>query len=531
MGTLYTGGSVISSVTIRSYDSDGNAGWTAYHNNNIFGIAVDSSNIVIAGGGRVSFPSGVTTLAYDGLGNLLWTADHGTTIYTTATHGGYYYTVGNRTSNLTTRKYDIDGNLIWARDYHGANLRAIAIDSDENFYVAGVVNSSITTRKYDSDGDLIWSVNHGLQVNAIAIDSNGNVYTGGVGDSGSSNYTTRKYDNDGNLTWSLKHDPSGPSTVNCIAVDSSGNVYTAGTRVSGSPNITTRKYDTDGNETWNADHGNEVKCIVVDELGNVYTGGLEIGSPEYTTRKYNSSGTLQWSVNHNSTVWCIAYNAPAVPPALPISISLGVPLGTFAALPPAVQLSIALATPSGTQPPAPPDLLAYSKPPQTFYRLYITDSSGVTEIPMGSFQCKRRRNDSAWLDIEIPQFTQSLVDFIADRVGRELVIYSGVRIGTTETLGQFLRATLTEYRYERDIAYGLIRLTGRVIPTAYETGNRNLIGVQRRGKNESKLTARASVDFLLRPGDTVDDGINSWVVDSITYFVGPMESWMDLKED
>ncbi len=437
MGTLYTGGSVISSVTIRSYDSDGNAGWTAYHNNNIFGIAVDSSNTVIAGGGRVSFPSGVTTRAYDGLGNELWTADHGATIYATATHGGYYYTVGNRTSSVTTRKYDSDGNLVWSRDYHGANLRAIAIDADENFYVAGVVNSSITTRKYDSDG----------------------------------------------------------------------------------------------NETWNADHGNEVKCIVVDELGNVYTGGLETGSPEYTTRKYNSSGTLQWSVNHNSTVWCIAYNAPAIPPALPISISLGVPLGTFAALPPALPLSLALAIPTGTQPPAPPDLSIYSKPPQTFYRLYITDSSGVTEIPMGSFQCKRRRNDSAWLDIEIPQFTQSLIDFVAERVGRELVIYSGIRVGTTETLGQFLRATLTEYRYERDIAYGLIRLTGRVIPTAYETGNRDLIGVQRRGKNEGKLTARASVDFLLRPGDTVDDGINSWVVDSITYFVGPMESWMDLKED
>lgn len=531
MGTLFTGGSVISSVSVRSYDSDGNAGWTAYHNNNVFGITTDNSGNVFFGGGRVSFPSGVTTYAYDGQGNELWTADHGTTVNAVAANSGYFYTVGNRTSSVTTRKYDSDGTLIWSRDYHGANLRAIAIDADENFYVAGVITSSLTTRKYNSSGTLQWSANHGLQVNAIAIDSDGNVYTGGVGDSGSSNYTTRKYDNDGNLVWSVLHDTSGPSTVNCIAVDSDGNVYAAGTRVSGSPQFTTKKYDSDGNVIWTADHGDEVKAITVDELGNVYTGGLKTGSPEYTTRKYNSSGTLQWSVNHNSTVWCIAYYPPAAPPGLSIDLGLGLPLGTFAALPPGLSSGISLAIPTTTQPADPPDLYLYEKPPQTFYRLYITGDSDVIELPMSSFQCKRRRNDSTWLDVEIPQCTQDLIDFVAARVGKELVIYSGVKIGSTEIEGQFMRATITEHRYEKDSKYGLMRLTGRVIPTAYETGSRYLNGVERRGEKEGKKTTRAMVDFLLRPGDTVNDGLASWTVGYISYFISPMQSWMDVNED
>lgn len=525
MSTLVTGGTQTSSITTRTYDSAGTAGWTANHGGNVYGIVADPSGNVYTVGSRVS---SLTTRKYTGDGTLSWSKDHGASVYAAALNSsGQLHTAGNYTGTYTTRKYDVDGTVLWSRNYHGANLRGIAVDSSETTYVAGAVSSSTTTRVFDSGGTESWNANHGLQVNGIAVDADGNVYTGGVGDSGSSNDTTRKYNSSGTLQWSVQHGVGNPATVNCIAVDADGNVYTGGTRVSGSPQVTTRKYDTDGSLLWTADHGAEVKGIAVDSEGNVYTGGVDTGS--YTTRKYDSSGSLLWSVQHGTTVWCVHCWEAAAVPGLPISLGLGVPFAAFAALPGSLADALALAVPTVTVFPDPPNLAAFTTPPQTFYRLYLSGNP-VVELPLIAFQCRRRYGDSTWLDVDVAGATATTVSLIAARIGAELIIYAGTRVGTVETSGPFIRTTITEYRDERTAGSSTLRITGRVIPTAYSTTSRILVGIQQRGKNNGLRTVKASVDFLLRPGDTVFDGVASWTAGSILYLVGTRSNFMQVTE-
>lgn len=528
MTTIATVGSVNSTITTRTYDGDGNAGWTAAHGTNVNAVCFDSGGNVYTGGNRPF--SNITTRKYDGTGNLLWSADHGSVVRGIALHPAGVVAAGNRTSSVTTRLYDSDGGLTWSRDYLGGTVYCVAADSSSNVYVGGARTSSITTAKYNSSGTLQWSADHGLQVNGIAVDSSGNVYTAGVGNSGSSNYTTRKYNSSGTLQWSIKHDTKGPSTVYCIAVDSDGNVYTGGNVVSGSPAATTRKYDTDGNLIWSVNHGAFVYGIAVDSDGNVYTGGNSNGT--YTTRKYDSSGNLQWSVFHGLDVFGIAVLSPSELPALAIGFSLGIPTAGFSSAIPALSFNLKLATPTATPQPIPPDLTLVVGDYSTIYRLLITGKPDPLEVKLISLQCRRRLGQSTWLDVVTEYTSQEQFDEIVSRVGGELVVYSGtVDSSGHETTGQFIRAVLTEYRNEITPRAGTIQLTGRVVPVAFSATTMVLSGVSKKGKDTAgRKTARCSVDFLLRPNDTVNDGSSSWLAGSILYFISPFESWMDVVE-
>ena len=117
----------VESVTTRKYDFSGNeitVGWPVSSGNSARGVAVDSNNNIITGGGLIG--------------------------------------------NLTTRKYDSDGNLIWSRN-HGAQVFGVAVDGNNNIITGGSVVGNLTTRKYDSDGTLLWSVNHNQTVFGIAV--------------------------------------------------------------------------------------------------------------------------------------------------------------------------------------------------------------------------------------------------------------------------------------------------------------------------------------------------------------------------
>lgn len=211
------------------------------------------------------------------------------------------------TDNVNSvRTYDADLNAEWKYN-HGANVHAVAADTDGNVYMAGARASSLTTRKLDTDGAAVWSVDHGATAYAIAVGSDGVVATGGAR---TSSITTRTYAYDGTAGWTADHG----ATVFCIAIDSSGNVYTGGNRyTTSSPQGHVRKYNSSGTLQWTLDLGSSVSYvygIAVDSSGNIYVTGYRDSS--ITTRKYNSSRTLQWSQDEGGNGTAIAIDANGV---------------------------------------------------------------------------------------------------------------------------------------------------------------------------------------------------------------------------
>jgi len=226
---------------------------------------------------------------------------------------------------------------------HGADVFAVAVDNDGNFYIGGKWTATGTTRKYNSDGTLQWSAQHGNSVRAIAVDADGNVYTAG---DRTSNLTVRKYNSAGSLQWSR----DTGTTARGIAVDTDGYVYVCGSYYS-STNL--RCYDSDGTQKWTKNVGSGAVCysvacdnaghllvgtdyfsrsiyklnlvpgntaapsdawyaahgtfygVAFDQDGNCFGSGSRASSG-HTTRKYNSLGALQWSADHGATTAAIA---------------------------------------------------------------------------------------------------------------------------------------------------------------------------------------------------------------------------------
>lgn len=348
---------------------------------------------------------------------VAWSASHGATVRAVAVRGDFFYTAGDRVSNLTTRKYDADGNEVTADDWpidHGATVHAIAVDSAGNVYTGGVRTSNLTTRKYNSAGTLQWSVDHGSTVYAIAVDASGNVYTGGLP---VSNVKIRKYDSSGTLDtgWELQWATGGGypeqvyglctdatylyatkyrgfSNTNTVrkyrlsdagvewskdielvmkgvVADSSGNVYVCGERNFGNYHLF--KLNSGGTTQWSKDpggYGALGTSVGVDSDGNVYAG---VNNSLY---KYNSSGTAQWDYDHGWNVYAVAVGAAALVttvPGLSLPIALGIPWHTLYDTVPALALPIALGVPQSQGATAP-----------DFYDLSATVSALAADDPV-----------------------------------------------------------------------------------------------------------------------------------------------------
>ena len=113
-----------------------------------------------------------------------------------------------------------------------------------------------------------------------------------------------------------------------------------------------------------------------------------------------------------------------------------------------------------------------------------------------------------------------------------LLIYCGVRTAAgVESFGELLRATLTEADYTIEAAVAPLTLTARVQTPSYSATTRTLIGVSARGRDkQGRRWARCAVDPLLRPGDTVNDGVASWGVGALEYQIASGWAWMDVIE-
>jgi len=470
---------------------------------------------------------------YDDDGNEQWTASHGGYVYCAAIDtDGNVYTGGASISSVTTRKYDSGGNLIWSKN-HGATVYGIAVDGDGNVYTGGASISSVTTRCYNSSGDEQWTANAGSGgVRAIAV-SGDVVVTGG----GSSSSSLRTYALDGTAGWTAR----AYSPVYGVAIDDDGNVYGVGDGNYGDYSVGF-KYNSSG--TLLSSYLSEMigYGASVDSDGNFYFT-TELAN-YYSIYKYNSSATLVWrktgNINTAINSYGIFWKNVVEPiqsqiPALIISVLLAAPSGGIP--PPTYQIpqlpvAISIALPSATTPPLPPEMAGL--PVAKIYRAWVSALGGSTllELPLASFQCVRRANESTWLTVTLSTYTPALAAQLAARIGGDLVIDAGHRLaGGNEVLGRFLRATVTAVEHERERGQASIRVTARVINPAYVTTTRALYGIQNQNSDNGRITVICETDPLLRPGDTAlaARGV-SFVVGTIRYAVSPHGSIMELTE-
>lgn len=481
---------------------------------------------MIVTGGAVS--SGITTRVYDDAGNVLWTADHGDTVYAVAADAdGNVYTGGAQSSGVTTRKYDSSGVVQWSVD-HGGTVYGIAVDASGNVYTVGQSSFSDgkTTRKYDSSGAVQWGADNGTTARGAAVNGS-TLITGGYYLSFSP--TIRSYALDG-TAGTTKY---WGADLYAVALDSSGNWYMCGNGTAGSSRIL-RKANSAGTETWAINLGGGTGYgVAVDSSGNVYLGSDRVSS--LTTRKYNSGGTLQWSADHGATVYAVAWAQPGVKtaiPGLPLALALGVPSGLGWTGIPGLPLLLSLGIPASPAPPPPPEWAAI--PMARIYRAYLSavGGSGLLEIPIASFQCTRRLGASTWLAITVPTYSAPLFAAIQAVVGGELVINAGTRdTAGIETLGVFLRATVTDVEQEHDAGAGSIRITARVINPSYSSASRALSDIRQVIRNNDKITVICDCDPLLKPNDTATARGESFVVGAIRYSVSPRDAFMEVVED
>lgn len=500
------------SYTGRQYDGDGNAGSTLSWGNTLYACDLDSSGRLYVAGARIT---GIYShRVYDASLATVWQADHGAELRAIAARsdGGAFVGGFGPSSANHFRKYNNDGTVDWSKSLSPL-ITGVACDGSDYGYA---VRETTTTalHKYNVSGTEQWSKSHGANLYCVAVDASGNVYIGG---GVSSSVTTRKYNSGGTQQWTANHG----AIVRGIAVDASGNVYTTGNT---SSSITTRKYNSSGTQQWTADHGGTCYGIDVDASGNVYVVG------NGSLKKYDSSGTEQWSKTHNGALYGVAVfeTLGGLPPGLPIPLGLGVPQSVVSHTIGGLALPLGLGAVTASAPPLPPDLAALGDP-VAIYRLYLSGNT-LLELPLASFQCRRRAGAQSWIDVEIPQWIAALWADIAARADFKLALYAGALVGGAETIGSFLEAIVTERRYERDLMGGSIRLTGRLTETATTPATHALRGIVRSGRDGGKRFARAAIDFLVRPGDTVTDGAASWVVDSVSHFVGRGDAYMDVTE-
>lgn len=513
-----------SNTSVHQRNNAGTGGWDADHGATVYGIAVDSNgNVAVGGASNGTY----TTRKYNSAGTLQWSANHGNQVNAVAVDSsGNVYTAGALASSVAVRQYDSAGTLNsgWNWDVNSKTMNAIHFGADGYIYVAGTYDSASVTNcaMRDTAGNTQWygNLHTGQTLYGIAADASGNIYVAGV--RSGTLLTTRKYDSSRTLQWSKDHG----DTVYCICVDGAGNVYTGGASSIASGGVSTRKYNSSGTQQWAVDHGATVRGIAVDADGNVYTTGASNGT--YTTRKYDSSGSAVWSITVSADSYAIALGTdpPNIVPGLPIKLALGVPFATVYHDIQALPIKLALGVPTASDPPLPP-----LGDGQTIYRLYLATGTNILELPLKSFQCRRRRNDSTWLAVESPAPSAATLAALL-KTTREIVIYSGIRDSAgTETMGEFLRATVTEWETEKTSAsYGL-NLTCRVAAVNETLQTRALEGVIETKSDAGRRSIRAEkVNHRLRPGDTVTYGAISFVAHNVTYEVGVGGAWMEVQE-
>lgn len=522
-------------LTTRKVYGDGTLIWSKDHGNHVAAIAVDSDGYVYTGGRSATSDYYNAVRKYDSDGTEItdgWPISVGSANPVAClaidedgnVYVGSVYT--NSTSKMIQKYASSGGDVIWQtyQEHVGGSVRGLAITDDGHLIAVGDRSSNKSLWKVDrSTGEVIWYADHGGNLRSVAVDSLGNIYTGGYA---VSSVTTRKWTDDGSEMTDDDWPINGGGTILSIAT-ADGMVVTGGLLDS---SITTRAYQaSDGAALWTANHGNTVNVVAIDDAGAVYTGGVL--SSSVNIRKYDSDGTeitITWP-GGTPEAFFMGPSPPltASSPGLAFSLALSLPTLKMSHIVSGMALSLAFGAPTVTEPPIPP-----IGDGQAIYRGYLTGLSSLIEIPLVSIQCRKRQDDSTWLTVQSPGSAAWLATVIsALAAGGQLVIYSGQRASNgAETLGEFLRATLTDYEAEQTPGDWTITLQARVDAQLEVLQTRVMAGIAQRFQEQARRKIRCQINPLLRPGDTVDAGDATWIAHNILYRIDAYSAWMDVQE-
>ncbi len=537
MGIVAVVGDAVSGVTLRVYDESNHMqSWTANHGATVYAVAADSSGNVFIGGAAGT--GGYTVRKYALDGSLIWSYDHGATVYAVAIdpNGNLFIGGDAGTGGYEARKLSADGTTSLWGVVHGATVYGIAAFAD-NSSVSMVLtgaqgDGSYTTRCYFTAGSSYWNYNHGATTYSVVLKNSG-VFVAGASYAG---VTTRYLYSTGSLAGSFDLGATARTICNGDA-DDSGSFYLLYAGDSTGAQTTVRHfYSIDSLLRWTANHGATVYGSTPNANGDFYTVGADASG--VNLRKYSATGTLDtnWNLSHGGTLYAVAWSAAVLAaqtlaPGLLLSVLLAVP--TFVGViinAPALIVPLALSAPTITVPPLPPDWTG--PPPQTLYRVYITGGAELLEVSIAALQCKRRLGDSTWLVLELPTYSPALAAAIAARPNGQLVVYAGVRSAAgVETMGEMMRAWWTETEITREAYHAGLKVTGRIVPTAFTAQTRTLRAIETQSRDTAgRWTVRCAVDPLLRPNDTALFGVLSMTVGAITYRIAPNEAWMDVEQ-
>lgn len=166
------------------------------------------------------------------------------------------------------------------------------------------------------------------------------------------------------------------------------------------------------------------------------------------------------------------------------------------------------------------------------YRGYVVKTGEADlEIPVSSFQARRRDGEPSYLAMVVPNPGDYLTALNA-LSGGQIVIKAGFADVTTgeETLAELERADWDYFRYDLGPMSGSATLSGHRTVAARAPVTRTLTGISYKAVTDGIRTVRCEPDMYLAPGDTADLGDETFVVASISYTVSPRQAFMEVQE-
>ena len=158
------------------------------------------------------------------------------------------------------------------------------------------------------------------------------------------------------------------------------------------------------------------------------------------------------------------------------------------------------------------------------YRCYLDD----LEIPITSFQGRFKSGDPSFLSVVVPGM--DLAAEIAARAGGTLTVYAvkEYRSGheTSEILGSVVN---DEIRIDEGVTSQSITIDGHRT-TTHTPKAVTLSGSEYRATYGGATRVRCTPDFYLRPGDTVTIDDDTFVVQTITWYVNESGASMEVSE-
>jgi len=172
---------------------------------------------------------------------------------------------------------------------------------------------------------------------------------------------------------------------------------------------------------------------------------------------------------------------------------------------------------------------------RTTKRFYLTltgaeDGTTDVELPISSFQCRRRSGDPSYLECVIPNI-DDYADYVSDRSNGQLVLEMAYVLAGAEVLREEIARVDLEYI---DLDEGgrsqSMRLSGHRTET-YTPQAAELEGLIYSGQSQGRRRARTALpNIYLRPGDTVTVDGDSWTADLVTYWVTVGAHLMEVSE-